>query len=85
MQPSPLGFFAAKIHIIFHIIKFFIMDNSSESKWGGARKGSGRKKKYVKTVFFNATQEVVDILDTVEGSKADFINRCIMLAHGQMG
>lgn len=52
----------------------------SPSTWGGARKGAGRKKKYAKTCFFNATQEVADILDAVIGSRTDFINACILKA-----
>lgn len=51
--------------------------------WGGARKGSGRKKKYAKNVFFSATQEVADILDGLEGNRSDFINRCILQAVGE--
>lgn len=49
-----------------------------KKKWGGAREGAGRKKKYVKSFSFSATQEVADILDSIEESRSDFINRCIL-------
>ena len=48
--------------------------------WGGAREGAGRKRKGVHYYGFRATQEVHDILSKVEGSKADFINACILKA-----
>lgn len=48
--------------------------------WGGARKGAGRKRKGVHYYGFRASQEVHDILSQVEGSKADFINACILKA-----
>lgn len=51
--------------------------------WGGAREGAGRKRKGVHYYGFRATQEVHDILSQVEGSKADFINSCILKASGQ--
>lgn len=47
-------------------------------KRGGKRAGAGRKKTGVKYYGFKATQEVHDILSTVEGSKTDFINMCIL-------
>lgn len=47
---------------------------------GGAREGAGRKRKGVHYYGFRATQEVHDILSRVEGSKADFINACIVKA-----
>ena len=50
--------------------------------WGGARKGAGRKRKGVHYYGFRATQQVHDILSKVEGSKADFINGCILKAYG---
>ena len=48
--------------------------------WGGARPGAGRKRKGFHYYGFRATQEVHDILSKVEGSKADFINECILKA-----
>ena len=48
--------------------------------WGGSRQGAGRKRKGVHYYGFRATQEVHDILSRVEGSKADFINECILKA-----
>ena len=48
--------------------------------WGGHREGSGRKRKGVHYYGFRATQEVHDILSRIEGSKADFINQCILKA-----
>ena len=51
-----------------------------EKNWGGAREGAGRKRKGVHYYGFRATQEVHDILSKVEGSKADFINECILKA-----
>lgn len=57
-----------------------------KSQWGGAREGSGRKKKYAKTCFFNATEEVVAIIEAVpRNERADFINRCILKAAGREG
>lgn len=52
---------------------------------GGAREGAGRKKKGVHYYGFRATQEVHDILKRIEGSKADFINQCILKAAGGQG
>ncbi len=49
---------------------------------GGAREGAGRKRKCAKRMFFSASQEVLDILDALEGNKSDFINECIMKAAG---
>lgn len=50
--------------------------------WGGAREGAGRKKKYAKTCFFNATEEVVAIIEAIpRNERADFINRCISYYH----
>ena len=50
---------------------------------GGARKGAGRKRKGVAYYGFRARQEVHEILQRVEGSKADFINDCILKATGK--
>ena len=55
---------------------------TKEKSWGGARSGAGRKRKYAKSVFFGATQEVADILDRLEENRSDFINRCILQATG---
>ena len=50
---------------------------------GGARQGAGRKRKGVHYYGFRATQEAHEILSKVEGSKADFINACIVrTGHG---
>lgn len=51
---------------------------------GGARAGAGRKKKTAHTYALYATQEVHDILQCVEGSKSEYICRCI-LAYTQGG
>ncbi len=56
------------------------METKEAKTWGGARAGSGRKKKYAKTIFFSVTQEVLDILSKVEENRSDFINRCILSA-----
>lgn len=48
-------------------------------KRGGKREGAGRKRKGVHYYGFRATQEVHDILSGIVGSKADFINKCILL------
>lgn len=60
------------------------MENSELTKKsrGGARVGAGRKRKCVKRVSFDATQEVLDVLSTVEGNRNDFIRECI-LAHAK--
>lgn len=50
-----------------------------EKKWGGARKGAGRKKTgWVKYYGFNASQDVYDILESIEGSRTEYINKCIL-------
>lgn len=56
------------------------MEEIIEKTWGGSRKGSGRKKTKAKYYGFNATPEVMQILEAVEGSKTDFINKCILEA-----
>ena len=56
------------------------MEMPDKQGWGGAREGAGRKKKGVHYYGFRATQEVHEILSQVEGSKADFINECILKA-----
>lgn len=45
---------------------------------GGARKGAGRKRSTAKVYQLYATQEVMDILEAVTGSKSDFICKCIL-------
>lgn len=60
--------------------------NEKKADWGGHREGSGRKKKYAKTCFFNATEEVVAIIEAIpRNERADFINRCILKAAGREG
>lgn len=56
------------------------MEEAQEKKsWGGARQGSGRKKKYVKSYFFSATEEVAAIIEGIPSKeRTDFINRCII-------
>ena len=50
---------------------------------GGQRAGAGRKSKGgVHYYGFRAPQVVHDILQRVEGSKADFICQCILQATG---
>ena len=57
-------------------------NEKKNESWGGIRQGAGRKKKYAKTCFFNATEEVVAIIEEIPRSKrADFINRCISYYH----
>lgn len=56
------------------------LDTPRKSTHGGAREGAGRKRKGVHYYGFRATQPVHDILSAVEGSKADFINDCILRA-----
>ena len=49
-------------------------------KHGGKREGAGRKRTTVKSYAFHAPQEVYDILEAVQGSKSEFICRCIIEA-----
>lgn len=53
-------------------------ENEEKKQRGGARAGAGRKRKTAHTYALYATQEVHDILQGVEGSKSDFICRCIL-------
>ncbi len=62
-----------------------IEKEEKKNGWGGSREGAGRKRKGVHYYGFRATQEVHDILSQVEGSKADFINACILKAAGEKG
>lgn len=56
-------------------------NDSGNGSWGGAREGSGRKKKYVKNFYFGATEEVAAVLEAVPAKeRSEFINRCIMKA-----
>jgi hypothetical protein len=59
------------------------LNESSNKSWGGARKGSGRKKKCAKRLYFSASQEVLDALATIEGNQSDFICDCILKATGR--
>ncbi|MBR1801051.1 MAG: hypothetical protein IJ767_06090 [Bacteroidaceae bacterium] len=59
--------------------------NSGKKSWGGARSGAGRKRTAVKSCTFYATPEVAAILAGIEGSKSEFINRCILRAAGAGG
>lgn len=53
-------------------------------KWGGARKGAGRKKtEKGKYYGFNSTPETEAILEAVEGSKSAFINQAIRFFNSQ--
>ena len=57
--------------------------NEKKSDWGGAREGAGRKKKYAKPYYFNATEEVMAILENIPSrQRTDFINKCILKAAG---
>lgn len=53
-------------------------------KHGGKREGAGRKRTTVKSYAFHAPQEVYDILEAVEGSKSEFICKCIIEANKLM-
>ena len=53
-------------------------DNERKAVRGGARAGAGRKHTSVKTYTVYATQEVMDILETVSGSKSDFICKAVL-------
>ena len=60
------------------------MEQNTEKKSsgrGGARKGAGRKRTTAKQYIVYATEEIRDILEAVEGSKSDFICKCIMFYH----
>lgn len=53
-------------------------ENNQKKQRGGARTGAGRKRTVIKTYMVYATQEVHDILQTVKGSRSDFICKCIL-------
>lgn len=74
-ETSPFGFSFAKIDNLMELHA-----EIEKKSWGGSREGAGRKRKGVHYYGFRATQEVHDILSKVEGSKADYINHCILLA-----
>ncbi len=84
VPPPLLWVFVCKDTDLFSIRQIFnVMDtniNKPVSTRGGAREGAGRKKKCVKRMFFSASQETLDILNSLEGNKSDFINECIIKA-----
>ena len=41
--------------------------------WGGAREGAGRKRVSSKSISIRIPEDVAAVLDSVEGSKTDFI------------
>lgn len=53
------------------------METDKKNNWGGKREGAGRKKGCAKRYMFSASQEVVDILESLEGNKSDFICKAI--------
>lgn len=53
-----------------------------QKKRGGKREGAGRKKTTARYYGYRATQEAMEIIEKVEGSKSAFINRCV-LAYGE--
>ena len=54
--------------------------NSAPSR-GGARQGAGRKRKASKSIALRIPEDVEKILDSVEGSKTDFIIAAIRSYH----
>ena len=83
LAPPPLLWvFVCKDTDLFSIRQIFnVMStniNKPVSTRGGAREGAGRKKKCAKRMFFSASQETLDILNSLEGNKSDFINECII-------
>ena len=54
--------------------------NSAPSR-GGARQGAGRKRKSSKSIALRIPEDVEQILDSVEGSKTDFIITAIRNYH----
>lgn len=53
------------------------METESKKNWGGARKGSGRKKLDVKKYGFSAPPNVAQILDGIS-NKSAFICKAIL-------
>lgn len=49
----------------------------TESQWGGARKGAGRKKSTTRSIALRIPEDVEKILDAVEGSKSAYIIEAI--------
>ena len=55
------------------------MEEKEKKQWGGKRENSGRKKKYLGKYYgFNTTAEVDAILQSLTGSKTEFINEAIL-------
>lgn len=54
--------------------------NNPKKQRGGARPGEGRKKLHAKYYGFNASPEAHEILEQIQGSKTDFINKAIIRA-----
>lgn len=52
--------------------------NKKKNGWGGKRENAGRKKESVKRYMFSASQDVVNILDALDGNKSDFICKAII-------
>lgn len=50
---------------------------NKSSNHGGARKGAGRKKIAAKSLSIRIPEDVVEILDKVEGSKTSYIIEAI--------
>lgn len=48
---------------------------------GGHREGAGRKKTTAKTYGFNAPEDIVAILENIEGSKTEYILNAIRHYH----
>ena len=62
------------------LINYMENKNSSSAKnWGGAREGSGRKKKEIKTkmYYFTSTPEVDSFLSTITENRTAIINEAI--------
>ena len=53
---------------------------TNKSKRRGKREGAGRKATVVKFYTIGAPQDVVDIIESVEGNKSQFIFRAIRFA-----
>ena len=53
------------------------MDEKKNTR-GGKREGAGRKKTTKKRIMFGASAEVAAIIEQLEGSKSDFINKAIL-------
>lgn len=60
-----------------------IMQNAkqSDSGWGGARAGSGRKKTSARSIALRIPADVAEILDSVQGSKSAYIVEAIRAYH----